>query len=154
MRHRSLSGRVRAWTRQPSCTSRLATAAPMKPEAPVIHSDGRFIRDYLYVDDAAAAHLLLAEKLSEIPDLRGQAFNISNETRLTVLELVQRILKLMDSPLQPLVQNQAKNEIKNQYLSARKARQALGWQPLFTMDEGLKLTVDWYRGYFERQGNL
>jgi len=126
----------------------------LRGERPVIHSDGRFIRDYLYVEDAAAAHLLLAEKLAENPDLRGQAFNISNETHLTVLELVERILKLMDSPLQPLVQNQAKHEIKNQYLSAAKARQMLGWQPLFSMDEGLQHTIAWYRGYFERQATI
>ena len=103
--------------------------AVLRGERPVIHSDGQFIRDYLYVEDAAAAHLLLAEKLAEDPALRGQAFNISNETHLTVLELVQRILKGMDSPLQPVVQNQAKNEIKNQYMSAAKARERLGWQP-------------------------
>ena len=67
--------------------------AVLRGQAPQIQSDGRFIRDYLYVEDAAAAHLLLAEKLAEEPNLYGQAFNISNETRLTVLELVERILK-------------------------------------------------------------
>ena len=88
----------------------------------MINSNGKFIRDYLYVEDAVAAHLLLAEKLAENPDLRGQAFNISSETYLTVLELVERILKLMGSSLQPLVRDQAKNEIKNQYLSAAESQ--------------------------------
>jgi CDP-glucose 4,6-dehydratase len=104
-----------------------------------------------YVEDAAAAHLLLAERLAEQPDLRGQAFNLSSETRLTVLELVERILKLMDSGLQPQVQNQAKNEIKNQYMSAEKARQVLGWQLLFTMDEGLRRTIEWYKTFLASQ---
>jgi CDP-glucose 4,6-dehydratase len=123
----------------------------IRGERPVINSNGRFIRDYLYVEDAAAAHMLLVEKLAENPDLRGQAFNISTETRLTVLELVERILNLMGSSLQPFVRDQAKNEIVNQYLSAQKARQALGWQPLFSLDEGLGRTIAWYRDYFERQ---
>jgi CDP-glucose 4,6-dehydratase len=123
----------------------------LRAQAPQIQSDGRFIRDYLYVEDAAAAHLLLAEKLAENPDLCGQAFNISNETRLTVLELVERILRLMGSELQPKVRSQARNEIRNQYLSAAKARQVLGWQPLFSLDDGLALTIQWYREYFERQ---
>jgi CDP-glucose 4,6-dehydratase len=123
----------------------------LRGQAPVITSAGKFIRDYLSVEDTAAAHLLLAERLAEQPDLRGQAFNLSNETHLTVLELVSLILRLMGSDLQPEVQNLAKNEIKNQYLSAEKARRVLGWQPLFTMEESLQTTIDWYRDYFERQ---
>ena len=83
-----------------------------------------------------------------MPELRGEAFNLSNETRLTVLELVERILRLMASDLQPEVQNQAKQEIKNQYMSAAKAREMLGWQPLFSMDEGLQRTIEWYQDYF------
>ena len=126
----------------------------LRGEQPLIHSNGQFIRDYLYVEDAAAAHLLLAEKLAEDPALYGQAFNISNESPLTVLELVQRILKLMDSPLQPVVQDQAHNEIKNQYMSAARARQRLGWQPLFSIDEGLLHTITWYRDYFGRKSAL
>ena len=117
-------------------------------QAPEITSDGTFIRDYLYVEDAAAAHLLLAEKLAEDPDLSGQAFNISNETPLTALELVQCILELMDSPLQPVVLDQAQHEIKNQYLDAAKAREVLDWQPLFTLQQGLRLSIEWYRHYF------
>jgi CDP-glucose 4,6-dehydratase len=120
----------------------------LRGEPPLINSSGQFIRDYLYVEDAAAAHLLLAEKLAGDPGLRGQAFNISTETHLTVLELVERILILMGSSLQPLVRNQAKNEIPNQYLSAQKARQVLGWQPLFTLDEGLQRTIEWYNTFF------
>ena len=120
----------------------------LSDQAPEITSDGTFIRDYLYVEDAAAAHLLLAEKLAEDPDLSGQAFNISNETPLTALELVQCILELMDSPLQPVVLDQAQHEIKNQYLDAAKAREVLDWQPLFTLQQGLQLSIEWYRHYF------
>jgi CDP-glucose 4,6-dehydratase len=118
-------------------------------QAPVITSDGSFIRDYLYVKDAAAVHLILAEQLAENPDLRGQTFNISNETHLTALELVQRILVLMETPLEPLVLDQAQHEIKNQYLDASKARRMLNWKPRFSMDEGLRRTIEWYRNYFK-----
>ena len=116
-------------------------------EQPVINSDGKFIRDYLYVEDAVTAHLVLAEKLAEIPDLRSQAFNISSETYLSVLELVERICKLMGSTRLPVVRDQAKNEIRNQYLSGAKARQMLGWQPVFSLDEGLGRTIDWYKAF-------
>lgn len=120
-------------------------------ERPVIHSDGRFLRDYLYVEDASAAHIFLAERLADSPQLRGEAFNVSSDTPLTVLELVEKIARLMGSDLQPLVENKVKHEILNQYLSAQKARETLGWHPLYTVDEGLQSTIDWYRAFFASQ---
>jgi CDP-glucose 4,6-dehydratase len=119
----------------------------LRGQRPVIRSDGKFVRDYFHAEDAAAANLLLARQLSTNKSLTGQAFNFSNETQVTVLELVQRILKLMGSELQPDVRNQATNEIREQYLSARKAREVLGWTPLFTLDEGLRSTIEWYRAF-------
>ena len=66
---------------------------------------------------------------------------------MTVLELVGRLLKLMGSGLEPDIRNEASNEIRHQYLSAAKARRVLGWGPLFTLDEGLRRTVEWYRNF-------
>ncbi|NLF12100.1 MAG: NAD-dependent epimerase/dehydratase family protein [Anaerolineaceae bacterium] len=122
-----------------------------KGERPVIHSNGKFIRDYLYVEDAAAAHLYLAESLAEKPELRGQAFNLSSGGHLSVLELVDKIVRLMGSDLTPLVEDKAKQEIRNQYLTAQKARDILGWRPLYTIDGGLQATIDWYRTFFAGQ---
>lgn len=120
----------------------------LRGHKPVIRSDGKFVRDYFYVEDGAAAYMLLAEKLAEKPELKGQAFNFSNEIQITVLELVHKITELMGQRMDPEVQNQAFNEIRHQYLSARKARETLGWKPLFTLDEGLRRTIEWYRDYF------
>lgn len=117
----------------------------MRDQQPVIRSDGHYIRDYFYVEDGAAAYMLLAEQMAAKPELRGHAFNFSNEIQVTVLDLVQRILHLMDSNLQPDIRNEATNEIRHQYLSAAKARQMLNWEPLFTLDKGLQSTVAWYR---------
>jgi len=120
----------------------------LRGQRPVIRSDGKFVRDYFYADDGAAANMLLAERLATDNTLVGQAFNFSNESQVTVLELVDRILRLMKSTLEPDLRNEAVNEIRDQYLSARKAREVLGWKPLFTLDEGLGRTIDWYRGFF------
>lgn len=117
-------------------------------EAPVIRSDGTFIRDYFYVEDAVRAYLLLAERMNALR-LEGEAFNFSNEIQLTVLDLVKEILRLMNSELKPVVLNQGSNEIKHQYLSARKAREVLGWAPAYTLEEGLGKTIDWYLHFFE-----
>jgi CDP-glucose 4,6-dehydratase len=120
----------------------------LRGQQPVVRSDGQFVRDYFYVEDGAAANMSLAERLASDASLKGHAFNFSNETQVTVLELVERILKSMDSDLEPEVRNEAVNEIRRQYLSAEKARTVLDWRPLFTLDEGLRATIAWYRDFF------
>jgi len=121
----------------------------LRGEHPVIRSDGQYVRDYFYVEDGAAAYMLLAEQLHCRPELRGLAFNFSNESEITVLGLVDRILHAMDSPLEPVVLNEAPNEIRRQYLSAARARQMLHWSPLFTLDSGLERTISWYREFLQ-----
>ena len=117
-------------------------------ERPLIRSDGSPVRDYFYVEDGARAYMLLAEQLAANPRLRGEAFNFSNETQLSVLEVVRRISFAMNSPLQPVVQGQAPHEIRHQYLSAAKARRLLNWRPMYDLEAGLAETVSWYRDYF------
>jgi CDP-glucose 4,6-dehydratase len=119
----------------------------LRGQRPVIRSDGQYVRDYFYVEDGAAVYMMLAEQLAENPDLAGRAFNFSNETQVTVLEMAEKILALMGSGLKPDVRNEATNEIRHQYLSAARARRELDWRPLFTLDEGLRSTVDWYRSF-------
>ncbi len=120
----------------------------LRDERPVIRSDGQHVRDYFYVEDAAAAYMLLAERLAAAPELTGLAFNFSNELQVTVLELVQRIQSLMGTALEPVIRNEATNEIPHQCLSAARAHKLLGWTPLFTLDQGLSATIDWYQRFF------
>lgn len=121
--------------------------AVLRGQRPVIRSDGLFVRDYFYVEDGAAAYMLLAEKMAADPAIAGESFNFSIEIQVTVLDLVHRILELMGSSLQPDIQNLASNEIRHQYLSANKARRVLDWKPLFSLDQGLRLTIDWYKAF-------
>ncbi len=120
----------------------------LRGERPVIRSDGLFVRDYIYVKDVVRAYLRVADALEE-PGQRGEAFNFSPESRLTVLDLVGAIQRLMGcGHLPPDVQNTARGEIREQYLSSEKARGALGWRPEFTLEQGLAETIAWYREYF------
>lgn len=119
----------------------------LRNEQFVIRSDGRFVRDYLYVRDAADAYLYLAERLAEgAPE---GAYNFSQGVRRTVLEIVHDVLALMGRPsLEPIVLNQASAEIREQYMSSEKARTVLGWQPNYSMETGLSETVRWYTNHF------
>jgi CDP-glucose 4,6-dehydratase len=120
----------------------------LRGERPVIRSDGHYTRDYLYVEDGARAYIVLAEQLALQPSIAGDVFNFSYEQPMSVLDLVARILELMGSRLDPVIRNEASHEIRDQYLDAAKARRVLGWTPSFTLDSGLRATIEWYTRYF------
>ena len=122
----------------------------LRGQRPVIRSDGSPIRDYFYVEDGAAAYIMLAEALRQRAELHGEAFNFSNELQLTVLDLTARILKAMGSTLEPDIRADATGEINHQWLSAAKARSTLGWQPMFDLESGLARTIAWYEEYLSR----
>ncbi len=117
--------------------------------APIeLRSDGGFIRDFLCVEEAARAHLLLAEQLSSRPELRGEVFNFSYEVQITVMEIVNRILALAGTDLMPRIANSVRHEIPSMWLSCDKARRMLGWAPRRSFDESLANTVRWYLEWF------
>jgi CDP-glucose 4,6-dehydratase len=121
----------------------------IRNENPIIRSDGMYIRDYFYVEDAALAYVKLAEHMASDPAIIGRAYNYSNEIQLSVSELTNMILRLMKrEDLTPTILNQANNEIQHQYLSAERSHRELGWQPDFTLEDGLKRTIGWYQSYF------
>jgi CDP-glucose 4,6-dehydratase len=123
--------------------------ALFRGESPVLRSDGHFIRDYIYVKDISRAYLNLAEQLGS-PEVRGEAFNFSSESKITVIEVVDKIRELMKcSHIKATVLNQAKGEIRNQYLCAEKAQRTLGWKAMFGLDDGLRETIDWYLRFFQ-----
>jgi CDP-glucose 4,6-dehydratase len=119
----------------------------MRGQQPVIRSDGSYIRDYFYVEDGAAAYMHLAEQMERRPELAGEAFNLSTEIQVSVLQLVDKIVEQMGVGLKPLVLGEARNEIKHQFLDAGKAARMLEWRPMFTLEEGLTRTIKWYKNH-------
>jgi CDP-glucose 4,6-dehydratase len=116
-------------------------------ERPVIRSDGTFVRDYLYVGDAAEGVLALADMIGSHPDAAGTAVNFAAGRRLAVIDVVRRILALMGSGLEPRVLNLPLKEIPEQRVSAALARRLLGWRARTPLDRGLHETIEWYRAY-------
>jgi CDP-glucose 4,6-dehydratase len=115
-------------------------------ERPVIRSDGSMIRDYFYIEDGVTAYTTLAEQIKD-KNIAGEAFNFSNEQPLKVSEIVEKVLKVMGSDLKPKILNESSNEIKEQYLSSKKAKKVLNWNPTYTLEEGIKKTVEWYETF-------
>lgn len=116
-------------------------------ERPVLRSDGSFKRDYVYVLDAVSSYLAMGEA-TDRPEIAGQAFNFGPESPQTVLQIVSALQKLMNrEDLEPVILGTAKAEIKDQFLDSRKAEKMLGWTPAYTLETGLRETLDWYTAY-------
>ncbi len=126
-----------------------AIQATLHGEPFIIRSDGKSVRDFLYVKDAATGYMRVAEALAADRELVGEAFNLSLEVKLTVLDCARKVLDILGrSDLEPIIRNEASAEIREQYLDSGKARRMLGWSPNFTFDEALGETIDWYRDFF------
>ncbi len=120
----------------------------LQGERPLIRSDGAFVRDYLYVRDGVRAYMRLAEALDRA-DVRGQAFNCGTDAPVSVLEMTRLILALSPHPdLEPVVLNEAQNEIQEQYLDSRRIKQLLDWRPAWSREAALRETFAWYADYF------
>ena len=123
----------------------------MQGRPPILRSNGRFTRDFLYIEDAVDVQLLLGQRLSENATLYGEAFNFSYGERLEVLDIVHRICRLLNAPFAPVVNEGVTAEIPHIQLSSEKARQLLDWKPSHGFLTGLERTVLWYRDYFAQE---
>ncbi len=120
-------------------------------DSPIIRSDGTYVRDFIYAKDAVLAYLTLGEKLTN-NDVCGQAFNFSNETPLTVQEILSIIQKAMGcEDIKLDIRNDSKGEIHSQYLSAKKSKDILKWKPTYTLESGLAETIEWYKNFLEER---
>jgi len=130
------------WSRVVPGTIRSA----LRHRAPVIRSDGTPLRDYVYIEDAVEAYLLLAEAVAA-GKLSGEAVNISYGRPLSVRQVVDAILAELGSDLEPVVEASATHEIPAQYLDSSLARAELAWSPSYDFEDGLRRTVEWYRNH-------
>lgn len=119
----------------------------LRGEQPRLRSDGTFKRDYLFAGDAVRGYLMLAEQL-ERPDVRGRAFNLGSGCPVSALEVVKTIIALSDySDLEPIILDQVRHEIQDEYMNPHLAMRTLDWRPNYTLESGLKETMAWYRDY-------
>lgn len=122
----------------------------IRNEAPIIRSDGTMKRDYIYIKDAVRGYMTVAENMHR-DEVCGQAFNFGFDNPLSVLEMANAIIELSDNDkLEPVILDEVDNEIQDQYLCSDKAGEVLGWEPQFSLSEGLTETINWYKGFLEQ----
>jgi CDP-glucose 4,6-dehydratase len=110
---------------------------------------GEIRRDYLYVDDAVSAYLHLAAMDNSYLE-KNRIFNFGSGSIVTVKEIIDKILQnTSEEIVLEKVKEERVSEIKSQYVSFKKAKRILSWEPAFTFEEGLKKTMLWYKKYFK-----
>ena len=118
-------------------------------ETPVLRSNGKFIRDYVHVEDITHAYLHLA-KSAEFSDICGEAYNFSRDEPLSVIDIYRKISeKICGEFVPPKILDEVKSEIQDQHLNSAKARTQLSWESQITLDVGLEKTIDWYQKFFQ-----
>jgi CDP-glucose 4,6-dehydratase len=118
----------------------------------MIRSDGTPLRDYIYVEDVVASYLAIAHGMDR-EEVRGEAFNVSNESPRSVRDIANRICDKMGVPFDPVVEDRAHGEIPAQYLDSTKIRDLVGWKGIYDLDAGLDRSIAWYREFLdERSG--
>ena len=118
----------------------------LRGQRPIIRSDGTPVRDFIFTDDIVAGYLLLAENIDAA---RGEAFNFGSGEPVSMLDLVNSIVRSMGkvAELAPeiMLKTKIENEIDAQFLASTKVEERFGWKPKIDLDEGLRRTIDWYR---------
>lgn len=132
-------------------TSRLipeAVCAAIAGRSPVLRSDGSPERDFLYVEDAAAAYLSIWEALGR-GEGRGEAFNAGGGKPRRVDEVVTLICRLAGASVKPDIRGEGvpPGETDRQWVDASKLSALTGWRPTVSLEEGLRRTIDWYRSH-------
>jgi CDP-glucose 4,6-dehydratase len=127
-----------------------AIDAALQGRAPIIRSDGSPERDFLYVADAAAAYLAIADALDSHPAAaRGEAFNAGGDAPHAVRDVVALVCRLAGTDVEPDVRGAGTpdGEIDRQFVDSTKLRTLTGWRPETSLEDGLRATIAWYRAH-------
>ncbi len=107
-----------------------------------LRSNGKYIRDYLYVKDVARGYLMLAKNMESVI---GQAFNFGSKETVSVLDLIKIVESSLKRKLKYKILNNAKNEIPYQSLDYSKIKKKIGWEPKKSLRKTAKSILSWYK---------
>lgn len=116
-------------------------SAALTDRKPILYGDGKQVRDFIYIEDLIQGIWLGATH----PDAVGKVFNLASGARYTLLELLQAIEQAVGYPLQPEYAPPRAGDIRRSYADIRQIQKTLGYQPRYTLQEGIQRTVEAYR---------
>ena len=117
----------------------------LKNKRSVLRSNGKLIRDYLYVEDVSRAYILLMKLMFKKKKLL-YIYNVGSNENLSVINLVRLIVKkIKNNSLKPKINDNSKIEIKRQKLNYNKIHKDLKWKPTWKIDEAMSITIEWYK---------
>ena len=115
-------------------------------ETPILRSDGNYKRDWVYVEDVVNAYLKVTNALVENGLNVSDSYNFSSTDYLSVMEVYEKINEIhLGKYVEPIIENKANLEIKDQYLSSEKIFNELGIKSEFEIDAALEMTINWYK---------
>lgn len=115
--------------------------AMLKGEPPIIYGDGGQTRDFSHVQNVVEANLAACRA----PNAPGHVINVACGERISLLELVREIGRLLGCGIEPVHQQPRPGDVRHSLADLGRARELLGWTPSLPIREGLAQVVDWYR---------
>ncbi|MDY6833651.1 MAG: NAD-dependent epimerase/dehydratase family protein [Chloroflexota bacterium] len=105
------------------------------------------VLDFTYIDDAVAG---VSEIINRFSEVAGQTFNIASGKGTLLLNVAQKIQKLLRATNRILVKESRPGEVWKYQADISKARELLSYRPMVSLSEGLEKTVEWYSQYLEK----
>lgn len=117
--------------------------AVLNNEPPVINGDGETSRDFTYVANAVQANekALFTENAAAI----NQVYNIAYGERTTLNQVFEMIKEVGGSDLAPKYGPERRGDVRHSLADISKAKSLLGYEPAFSVKDGLKIAFEWYR---------
>ncbi|MEW6096090.1 MAG: SDR family oxidoreductase [bacterium] len=108
---------------------------------PVIYGDGGQSRDFTFIDNVVEANIMATKSTAGL----GETFNIACGQRVTINELAKFLAKIFNVDIKPIHTDPRPGDVRHSLADISKAQSCLGYEPKIGFEEGLRLTVEWYK---------
>jgi UDP-N-acetylglucosamine 4-epimerase len=115
----------------------------LKGETPSIFGDGTTSRDFTFINNVVYANVLAFSVTN--PEAINQVYNVAYGSSTSLNQLFNLVKSNLKSEVSPEYKAERKGDIKNSLANISKSKNLLGYEPLVNLNNGMKLTIDWYK---------